>query len=220
MSVRRYCIVVVAMLLGCVNAGTSTSTTTSAACDVDGVTVESGRTLPDRDCFVCDPAVTSVDLTMLPIGRSCDDGRATTTGDACDGQGRCVGTATPATTCNIAGTGYAPGESPTDTPCVVCDPSIRPTAWTMRKSDSACDDGKAETTGDKCDGAGRCIGVAVIDLGLAGEACSDTAPCDEDMICHESICRETCAPPPSGYVYCTEDVFCVDLGDGLGVCVP
>lgn len=209
--------VLAALLLGC--GGAEKTPTNAASCDVEGVSVEAGRTLPDRDCFVCDPAVTTGDLTMLAIGTPCDDGRAATTGDACDGRGRCVGNAAPATGCTIAGATYGTGESPAAHPCVFCDPSTRTTSWTMRKSGSVCDDGDAQTTGDKCDGAGRCAGtpVAVVP-GLVGGSCGEAHPCREDLYCHESICRETCVPSET-FGLCSEDVYCLELDADFGVCV-
>jgi hypothetical protein len=207
-----------AVFLGC--AAAEKPKPGASMCDIDGVTVEAGKTLPDRDCFVCDPAVTASDLTMLPIGTICDDGRAATTGDVCDGQGRCTGTSSPPSTCTISGESYASGASLSDNACVYCDPGNMATSWTMRKVGAACDDGRAETTGDKCDGAGRCAGVGGVVPGAAGDACGDTHPCGEALVCHEQVCRETCEPPPTGYEYCSEDVFCLEVDGGSGVCLP
>lgn len=81
-------------------------------CVVDGREIAAQTRPPDVACRQCEPDVSRVALTPLPDGAVCDDGTQVCVAGEC------------AAGCWIDGRHLAPGESPPDDPCSVCDPNI------------------------------------------------------------------------------------------------
>lgn len=167
--------------------------------------------------------------SAVPVlaGTACDDGIACTNADVC-GAGPaagCVGT--PGSGC------------PSDAnPCTVdlCDPAQGGCIHVPAAASAPCDDGDLCTTGDACDPAGQCAGIAKACSGSQGPcwtatcdptsgACVATAlsatPCDDGLVCtkNDTCTAGTCAGTP---LVCTNSNPCVTVACNpvSGGCTP
>ena len=113
--------------------------------------------------------------------------------------------------CRIGGACYPNGTPSASKPCLVCDASKSPAAWTPLADAVACEDGKACTASDACQ-KGECVG--------------STADCDDGDKCTADSCAAGLGTCEHSKIvgcngFCTEDKHCDDgnpctLGD---VCV-
>ena len=114
---------------------------------------------------------------------SCDDEDPCTYGDTCDHAGGCTGTLTVCendpTTCGVKrscnGTDACTEEYPNDA--------------------TSCDNQESCTYNDVCDGAGSCVGTAIVcedDLDVCGprRSCNGTAECTETLPGEETSCDD------------------------------
>lgn len=128
-------------------------------------------------CFAgnrCDPATGRCVLAVLADGSRCEDG------DPCSDDDRCLG-----------GTCYGQGQTvcPEGTMCNygVCDRSAGCT-FHPAPSQTPCDDGIRDTDFDRCDGAGRCVGMCSRNLVLCGVTCVDI----QTSVAHCGRCENAC----------------------------
>eukprot|EP01065_Artemidia_motanka_P019382 TRINITY_DN22_c1_g2_i1.p1 TRINITY_DN22_c1_g2~~TRINITY_DN22_c1_g2_i1.p1 ORF type:complete len:3968 (+),score=1484.88 TRINITY_DN22_c1_g2_i1:103-11904(+) len=139
---------------------------------------------PPRQCPVrnncyspgqCDPATGRCLYAKTPVGQSCDDGDAKTTGDKCQSIGNderiCVGVDLCA---GIQCT--SPGQCQTSGNC---DAQTGVCSYPNAKSGTVCDDGNAATMFDTCDGNNVCAGI---DL-CAGIVCKAASQCHDVGTC-------------------------------------
>jgi len=173
-------------------------------CTIDGCE-------PDRGC-VAWPA---------PAGLPCDDGDVCTEGDACDGEGSCVGVpldCDDGDPCTLDLCFPATGclNQPATLPCDDLDPCT--VADTCRQgvcagTPIACDDGNA-CTANACDPA---IGACVAAPRLDGTPCDDLDPCTVADRCEAGVCRGLPAACDDG-LDCTFDLC--DAGACLHLPAP
>jgi hypothetical protein len=172
----------------------------------------------------CIVSICDEDAAGCTQGEGCDDTLACTD-DLCLGDGTCQNTV--AQGCAIAGTCWNQGDVNPGDPCLLCDASADPSAWTAK----TCDDSLA-CTNDLCLDDGTCQNTVAQGCAIAG-ACrnqGDVNPEDECQRCDAvtSTSAWTGDPTDDG-IGCTED-SCVDAvaihapNDGLcepsEVCVP
>ncbi|MGB0592105.1 MAG: hypothetical protein ACPGU1_20675 [Myxococcota bacterium] len=202
--------------------------TENDACTVDGTCVGTP--------VVCEPGlceVTSVpgdggcEVVYEAPGTLCDDGDLSTGADSCDGAGGCAG---------------VPLECPAEDTCVLSSAADGVTCDVVYAEEgTACDDGKLETSGDRCDGAGTCAGTGYtcapgpcelksipngvdcdIVLAPVGSTCDDGAndtqgdTCDEAGVCAGTA--YTCEAGPCALSSVPNGVDCdvVPLAPGTG----
>ena len=122
---------------------------TASQCVVDPTTVVLCDPVANNACqsFVCVEAIGSCAFNFAAPGAPCDDGNVCTTGDHCEGSGKCVKTAS--------------------FKCVDGDPCTNdyclPAFGCYHPFNSAlCDDGDACTSSDKC-AFGKCVGSPYTD---------------------------------------------------------
>eukprot|EP00397_Hematodinium_sp_SG-2012_P000533 GEMP01000534.1.p1 GENE.GEMP01000534.1~~GEMP01000534.1.p1 ORF type:complete len:1837 (+),score=426.05 GEMP01000534.1:592-6102(+) len=118
----------------------------------------------------CDPKTGKCSNPMAPNGTKCDDGIATTHGDACFG-GVCRGIDQCATmTCPPADQCHKSGAK--------CDPKTQKCSNPIKKDGTACDDGRADTVDDKCV-RGVCVGSdKCLDVTCVPTICRSSGVCD------------------------------------------
>lgn len=124
-----------------------------------------------RDPGTCDPATGGCSNPAKPDGTACNDGKACTPDDTCQG-GVCGGTplqCTPPDQCHDAACNAATGK---------CE-------FTHKPNGTACDDGSACTRSDTCQ-AGVCTGANPV-------VCSAPDQCHEQGICDPAA--GTCSNP-------------------------
>jgi len=117
----------------------------------------------------------------LDAGVACNDQNACSSGDVCDGQGRCAG---------------APVSCDDNNPCTLdsCDPAAG--CLHVGESDgTVCDDGNPCTMNDACAGA-LCIGF--------GQSCDDNNPCTQNT-CDAGVCIN---PPVMASTGCDDRDAC------------
>ena len=103
----------------------------------------------------------------------CDDGLFCTTGDLCNGTGKCVGGAPP-----LCGKPAACNTS-------VCAEAAKGCTTQAQTKGTACDDVNPCTSGDACDGAGKCAAGSVLpDFSL----CSDGNAGTSADFCYKQVC--------------------------------
>ncbi len=139
----------------------------------------------------CDAATGCVSVPA--VGRSCEDGSACTTLDACDASGACVGGAPLA--CDD-------GNGCTDDACDAATGCV-----SVPAVGRSCEDGSACTTLDACDASGACVGGAPL-------ACDDGNGCTDDA-CDAAT---GCVSVPAVGRSC-EDGTTLDACDASGACV-
>jgi hypothetical protein len=119
----------------------------------------------------CDATTGQCALVAAANGGSCSDGLVCTTGDTCNG-GACTPTGTVSCTAtgSVCSVNACSETATTADHCAVTYTTV------------SCDDGKACTTGDKCDGNGACTGTQTPCSG--GQVCSEAAggTC-QDIVC-------------------------------------
>jgi hypothetical protein len=186
------------------------------------------------DVGVCDTGTGVCSNPFKPTSASCDDGRSCTTGDHCDGAGACIA---GVSNCNCtSNTDCVPPNDCTNQG--TCNVGTGQCSYTSFKaSGTDCSDGSLCTTSDKCDGAGSCVGTAVVCTALDqchtagtcnpatgqctnpakadGTACNDSNACTQTDTCQGGSC--TGANPK----VCTALDQCHTAGTcdpGTGVC--
>jgi hypothetical protein len=112
-------------------------------CLIAGACVADGTVQPGNECRGCVAATSTTGWSNLGTARACQDGDACTSGDHCDGQGGCTGTAF---TCPGAGTCQD---------AVACDGNGGCTV-TNSPDGTACPADALDCTVDACDGGGLC----------------------------------------------------------------
>ncbi len=147
-----------------------------------GWTETTGRGCSDNDACTVEDTCQGATCVGTPMG--CDDGLACTS-DFCS-YGLC-GTVPVDGWCVIGNECITAGMSPVDNPCLVCDPSENPYAWSYTPL-SPCDDGDACSTDDTCV-AGSCVGIAY-DCGDGINCTVDT--CVGNGTCEYSIVAGMC----------------------------
>jgi hypothetical protein len=139
-----------------------------------------------------------------PNTTSCDDGKACTLNDKCDGGGQCA-SGTPRV-CNMppgqcyASTGTCSGVTGN------CEYAPLPTTTT-------CDDGNGCTIGDRCNGAGACVGTPKVCNTPPNECQQPNGTC--------SLATGACEyPPQPADTSCNDGSGCTgfDRCDGAGSC--
>ena len=195
---------------------------TGASCD-DGSQCTSGDTCNDRGTCAGTPAVTcntppgqchaaagtcvpstgACEYTPLPATASCDDEKACTLDNKCDGNGTC-GAGTPKT-CNTPPGQCREGTGTCEEPTGNCDYALKP-------ADSDCEDGSLCTLGDKCNVGGTCV---------AGTPKTCGSPPSQ---CHIGTCEPSSgscnySPKPSTEI-CNDGKDCTssDKCNGAGNC--
>ncbi|MBL8787130.1 MAG: VCBS repeat-containing protein [Deltaproteobacteria bacterium] len=165
----------------CYAAGQRPDQTTCRACDPALPTQWSPPSNAQRNACNDDNVCTSGDscngFVCAGQAYSCDDQRACTL-DACTGTGGCTNALQPGF-CLIDGACYANGAANPSNPCLVCNANVVQTGWSLAPVNTACDDGSACTTNDKC-AFGSCFGTAYSCAGLGccvGDGtCTTVAP--------------------------------------------
>lgn len=158
------------------------------------------------DCYqppVCDRLTGNFSIVPRFQGASCDDGNPCTDGDFCDGQGGCLpgpplACAPPPGQCFQAG---------------VCNTGTGNCDYAFRPNTSSCNDGLFCTVGDKCDGAGACVGGGPIN-------CISQQECREPGVCNEAL--NQCEFPVSvdGTVCFLSNLCANSSACDNGFCVP
>ena len=157
----------------------------------------------------CNPAIGKCEVAPKSDGTQCEDGQGCTVGDTCKA-GKCA--AGPPANCNTA-----------DKHCVTgtCTTTATGTGFTCatqpKTKGTACEDGKACTEGDNCDGVGSCL-TGKPKLCPGGGPCVDTA-------CDEATSGCVAKPKPKGIVcddgqFCTQSEVCNGTGGCTGVVTP
>lgn len=143
---------------------------------------------PDGDCSTalgCDESRGGCLFSAMPKGTECSDNNPCTTGDACDGAGRCVPEKGQA--CN----------TPPNNQCWnaqgACDGKGGCT-YTKKATETTCDDGNPCTVGDRCDANGNCAGTAMV--------CNKPPACHSGGRCASGACVYDFAPNGSS---CPDD---------------
>ncbi|MSQ84753.1 MAG: hypothetical protein EXR77_18090 [Myxococcales bacterium] len=160
-------------------------------------------------------SATSFECQSKPVGKGkeCDDLLFCTSGDTCDGGGKCVG-APLVCQSGSGGTGTG-GPVSGANPCVpmVCSETVKACEFKQLPLGSACEDGKFCTSNDKCDAQSNCIGGAPpvckspggCQLGFCNEAanacalmtkpdcCAVNTDCDDGYSCTADSCSATSA---------------------------
>jgi len=145
----------------------------------------------DNDCTT--DACTAGNCGATPRAGACDDGSAATHSDVCGG-GDCGGTPVVCTTPNQCQTAGTPNGTATCAPV-------------PKANTETCDDGNAATVGDRCDGAGGCVGTTsecpadpicqrysfngtacVLVAADDGGDCDDGDPCTRSDVCAAGAC--------------------------------
>jgi len=229
MRTKFWTLVILVLLGACGSGGTDATTDADAVSDavIDTCSVFCG----DDPCknWRVDDTCTCV-LDGYRTGEACDDQSACTTGDQCQADGSCAGTAievddglactddlcdakaglTHAVTagfCLIDGTCYAEGAGKLGDVCYVCTPASSAVAWVPNPTVS-CDDGDPCTTDDVCGVTGACEGTA--------RDCDDQNACTFDECRPEVGCAHDAVNRACDHGdACTEDDRC----DG-GQCAP
>lgn len=170
-------------------------------CSIAGVCLAAGTEDPTAPCRVCDPLRSLTSYSLKATGTACSDGLYCTTDDVCSPAGICTGSARTCSdglectidqcdesadgcehvaraACVIAGGCIPAGATATVGGCKVCDPTRSTTNWVNSGIEVACDDGQFCTAGDRCDGAGSCVG-AQARCQMDSLACTNDV-CDEN----------------------------------------
>lgn len=119
----------------------------------------------------------------LAAGLVCNDTFFCTTGDVCDGLGKCAGpnpVACKATMCNTA----------------ACSETAKGCQTTPQGKGTSCNDSNACTVGDQCDGAGACLaGTPLADFSI----CDDANPATSGDFCLKSGCAGFTSSMPGAF---------------------
>ncbi|MET0285962.1 MAG: hypothetical protein ABW352_15880, partial [Polyangiales bacterium] len=191
----------------------------NGGCLIDGACIGAGSSDPFNPCRSCQPAVSLTSWSHRAAGYACDDGAYCTTGDACNGEGSCVGTPrdcnagasgcarscdelndscrADVASCTIDGACIAAGTPDPSNPCRECDPARSPAGWSVKAEGASCDDAQFCTVSDRCDATGHCLGAA--------RDCDGGASCDSS--CDEA--RDTCVEGRAG---CAIGGACIPQG--------
>jgi hypothetical protein len=168
--------------------------TTGDACAAGGVCGGAAVTCPPYDAAACYGPVGSCEepsgtCSYVPRAGACDDGRACSVGDSCDGDGGCVGTPRacdpPPGQCLAAG---------------VCQESLDGgCTYAPLPLGVFCDDGDNCTVDDECTADGGCGGtpvtcVAPSECFAVGPGCDDDGGCRISARTGEGCDGGTCAP--------------------------
>lgn len=129
--------------------------------------------------------------THKASGSACDDKEPCTSADACDGKGKCAG---KAYTCK-------PGQCTS-----VCDGKGGCSAGFKAKN-AACDDQRACTLNDACDGAGTCMGTSI-----KNDHCLIVGLCIKDGVKHPTIKCHQCNVKKSQTIWSPNINTCVIAG--------
>ena len=193
--------------------------TSSDSCTSDGTCAGvKGDCVFEDDCFWaksdCETGVTCNDdgicvFEYAPQGTQCSDSNNTTTDDACDGNGHCVGIWGG---CETKDDCEPPAECQDSVACQdhACVYENAPTGV-------ECDDGKDWTSFDMCNGTGTCISAAEGTCGKP-EDCY-LGQCQQDPTCIDGKCGSQ--PAPFGTPCDDGDPATpTDVCNGLEECVP
>lgn len=169
----------------------------------------------------CEPSTGECTRPRAEPGTACDDGDLTTSDDACDASGLCVG---HAIVC------------PADTTCATWTPNGTGTCVPTFLQ-GACDDGSACTTVDRCE-EGVCVGSDPVVCATPG-ACEEQGACDPgtglcvyplsvpgtacndgDLATYSDAC-DAVGHCGGLAVICPDDDVCVSYApDGTATCTP
>jgi hypothetical protein len=143
----------------------------------------------------CNAGSGACEYAALPDTTTCNDGNKCTDADKCNGSGACAGTAR---VCNSSpGQCYASNGT--------CNGSTGACDYTALSNTTSCNDGKACTTPDKCDGLGSCASTMSCtppnECKVASTtACYETGSCVFDVntaqvgkVCNEGGKKGTCS---------------------------
>jgi hypothetical protein len=171
----------------------------------DGGTCGAGKCLAGSEAGLCadgedndGDGKTDCADTECPLGTACTDGSACTTGDACVSGGRCEGAQVACTPYDAEGC-YGPAGTCSED-AGACEYLPRP---------GPCDDGRACTLSDTCDGDGGCRGTPL--------ACAPpSAACLGSGTCLESLDGGCVYPVLDAGTSCDDGQNCT-VGDRCGV---
>jgi hypothetical protein len=195
-------------------------------CRIGGVCYTDGTHDPTRQCWECNPALSTTAWSPSAGGTACDDTLFCTALDTCNGSGTCTGAGSPcgdglacttdscnestnscsypvqAGWCLIGGACIADGQLNPSNPCQECDASASQTTWRPSPPGGTCSDGLYCTTTDQCNGGGGCSGTG--------------NPCDDARVCTDNVCTEgsttfVCSYPVRAG-YCLIDGYCYTDG--------
>lgn len=167
---------------------------------------------------ICDPDGGMCRFTPTPDA-GCNDGRACTDNDTCDGDGGCRGTqracSTPPTSC-FTTTGQC--DEAQDGGCVYTPLAV---------GTGTCDDNNACTDNDTCDGDGGCRGVSpncapMVCHTTSPAACTSTDRCGyvpqpNGTPCSGGTCvAGACSPTPPVFIYTPSNFTEAQLPTSLG----
>eukprot|EP01061_Rhynchopus_euleeides_P002336 TRINITY_DN1179_c0_g1_i14.p1 TRINITY_DN1179_c0_g1~~TRINITY_DN1179_c0_g1_i14.p1 ORF type:complete len:7328 (+),score=1490.81 TRINITY_DN1179_c0_g1_i14:2229-21986(+) len=133
---------------------------------------------PCRDIGQCDPMTGKCEQvgSAKPDGTPCDDGKAATVNDKCQG-GTCSGTpACQLSSCLAKDQCHQDG---------VCDPTTGFCSTPLTADGTPCNDGDPTTANDRCT-SGACLG----DVACAGTACPSSDPQCMRSVCNANQCSE------------------------------
>ncbi len=166
------------------------STVSEGWCVIEDACVEAGTVNAENTCFECVPELMVTEWSVV-VDKVCDDRFNCTTGDACNSDGVCAGTATVCTddgeSCTVEACSESDGACHTTTlnngsacaddgnQCTYdrCNGGI---CKHTLKTAAACDDGNKCTTGDACNASAECVGTPKI-CSDDGNVCTDNS-CD------------------------------------------
>lgn len=157
---------------------------------------------PDPVCFLPTGTCSSGLCSYLPLpGTGCDDMDPCTTGDTCDGAGRCGGNPMAC-------------DTPTDAQCQATPGSCSggSCAYTSQVAGTPCSDGDACTVSDACNDAGACTAGTPIVCTPPGPACRGD----------ERVVTTSACDPATGACLPTEVTTLCPFGcdTALGACRP
>ena len=208
-------------------------------CGDNGLSACTKLTGAQEDCrdTQCDPGAAD----PKKEGDPCDDGQKCTSGDKClagkcapgkdicpckdhaecvDNDGDpCTGTffcdtSGPINACKLNPASVVQCDKGQDTACLanVCDPKTAKCAMTPASETEKCDDGKACTDGDHCDGKGACV------PGKDACTCKDNADCanqEDGDVCNGTLFCDKTELPWACTVSAATIVQCDSSGDSV-----
>ena len=183
----------------CNAAGACTHPVKAGRCLIDGACYNLNDENPANSCQYCLPTLDALTWQKKARGAECDDLNSCTYADKCDGSAVCKGTALSCVS-DPAPCGLIRTCQGTDT-CATHYPA----------SETTCNDAKACTYNDVCNGAGGCGGTTLTCTNNAG-TCGLKRQCNGSDHCTETI--------PSTAIACaTDNLTCTDdFCDGAESC--
>jgi hypothetical protein len=196
------------------------ASTTGDACTSTGTCVGTNpcanvtcNSPPNTQCYnttgTCSNGTCS--YTRKATGTTCNDGNASTTGDACTSTGTCVGTVVVTNPCANVTCNSPPNPQCYTSPGTCSNGTC---SYTLKAAGTACDDGEPDTLDDRCDGSGFCSGSVLTcstgqtrcgtycanlktDVNNCGECGYECTQEHRYPYCRSGVCRQRCEIDPS-----------------------